>query len=181
MANCIQELIITHDGVSADIQNDLYAETGLRELATQKILKYVGDVVVGRNAANVKTRINAAKASGTFTLASMVATNTVTINGVVFTCVASGATGNQFNVGGTDALTATALAAAINASVTALVVNVVTAAAVGAVVTVTAVDPGLVGNSITIANSANGTASGARLTGGTNGDTETTHYFGSGS
>ena len=49
------------------------------------------------------------------TLASVVATNTVTIDGVVFTAIASGATGTQFNVGGNDTATAVNLAASINA------------------------------------------------------------------
>lgn len=109
----------------------------------------------------------ATAASGTFTLASVVATDVCSINGVNFTCVASGATGNQFNVGADDDETATNLAAAINASVTALVTGVVTASASGDVVTVTAVQKGLVGNSIAIASAdATITVSGARLTGG---------------
>jgi hypothetical protein len=47
------------------------------------------------------------------------------------------------------------------------------------VITIEALLPGELGNAVTIANSANATASGARLTGGTNGDAERTHYFGS--
>jgi hypothetical protein len=63
--------------------------------------------------------------------ASVVATNAITINGVVFLCVASGATGNQFNVGGTDTISATNLAAVINASVTAGIAGMVTATSIG--------------------------------------------------
>ena len=113
---------------------------------------------------------NEVQATGTFVLTSVVATDAISINGVTFTAVASGATGNQFNVGVDDAATATNLANAINASVTALVTGVVTAARTDdspATVTVTAVNGGAQGNLITIA-SADGTivASGARLTGG---------------
>lgn len=50
------------------------------------------------------------------TLAGVIANDTVVINGRTFTCVASGATGNQFNVGGTDIVTATNLAASVIAS-----------------------------------------------------------------
>lgn len=49
------------------------------------------------------------------TLSAMVATDTVTIRGTVFTCVASGATAQQFNVGGTDTLTAVELKNQVNA------------------------------------------------------------------
>lgn len=47
-----------------------------------------------------------------------VAADTVTICGVTFTAIASGATGNQFNVGVTAALTAANLAATMNANTT---------------------------------------------------------------
>lgn len=117
------------------------------------------------------------QATGTITLSSLVATDTVTVNGVVFTCVASGATGNQFNVGGTDTITATNLAVAINASSTAKVINVISAAAVAAIVTITAIQPGLQGNMNTIAISAHGSVSGSGfLTSGTDGDQITTNF-----
>ncbi|WP_319403193.1 hypothetical protein [uncultured Anaeromusa sp.] len=47
-----------------------------------------------------------------------VAADTVTICGVTFTAIASGATGNQFNVGATIAATATNLVATMNANAT---------------------------------------------------------------
>lgn len=117
-------------------------------------------------------------ATGTFTLDTVIATDAVSINGVTFTCVASGATGNQFNVGASDTDTATALAAAINASSSALVSEHVTASSSAAVVTITALYGGTPGNAITIA-SADGTitASGARLTGGADG-TEASYSYG---
>lgn len=110
---------------------------------------------------------NATRASGTFTLATVIATDAVSINGVTFTCVASGAGANQFNVGASDTLTAANLAAAINASVTALVAGYVTASSATNVVTVSSTVYGLAGNQTLIA-SADGTitASGAALTGG---------------
>lgn len=109
----------------------------------------------------------AVAASGEFALDTVIATDAISINGVSFTCVASGATGNQFNVGADDEETAVNLAAAINASVTALVTGVVTAEADGTDVIVTAVQKGLGGNAITIASAdATIVASGARLTGG---------------
>lgn len=109
----------------------------------------------------------ATAASGTYTLDTVIATDAVSINGVSFTAVAAGATGNQFNVGADDTETAANLAAAINASATALVNQHVTASSVDEVVTVTAVNKGVFGNAVTIASAdATITPSGARLTGG---------------
>lgn len=53
-------------------------------------------------------------AYGTITLSSFAAGDFVIIQGVQFTGVASGAVGTQFNIGGTDILTASALVDAIN-------------------------------------------------------------------
>jgi hypothetical protein len=88
-------------------------------------------------------------ASATATLSSAVATNKVTIASHDFTAVASGATGDQWNIGADDNASAANLAAAINASTTSGVQGVVTASASGAVVTVTAVGGGTGGNAIT--------------------------------
>lgn len=76
---------------------------------------------------------------------------------------------NQFDFGGTNAQTATALAAAINASTTDAINDFVTASVNSATVTVTAIAYGDEGNTITLASS-NGTrlaVSAARLAGGT--------------
>lgn len=116
------------------------------------------------------------QATGTFTTVSAVATDAITVNGVTFTAVASGATGNQFNIGANDAATATNIAAAINASATDLVSKHVTASAASNVVTITAVLPGHAGNAVTITSAvATITASGARLTGGT--ETTTSYTY----
>lgn len=68
----------------------------------------------------------------TITGASVIATDAVNVNGTAFACVASGATGNQFNLGADDAETMANLAAKINA------LSGIDATADGAVVTVTA-------------------------------------------
>jgi hypothetical protein len=51
-------------------------------------------------------------------LAGVVTSDTCSINGVTYTAVASAATAFQFNVGGTDALTAASLASQFNANQT---------------------------------------------------------------
>jgi hypothetical protein len=117
---------------------------------------------------------NDVAASGTLTLASVVATNTCTVNGVTFTAVASGATGNQFNVGGTDTITAVNLASAINGSITAGVTGVVSASSAAAVVTVSAIAAGAGGNSLALAGGTHITASGSTLAGGVTATNATT-------
>lgn len=174
-------LTITHDkDTAADMTARLSAETNNPKLYVNRLQDYLQGVSSGIYHAKIDSQVDqgsATAASGTLTLASVVATNTCAVNGVTFTCVASGATGNQFNVGGTDTVTATNLAAAINASVTALVSGYVTATSAGAVVTVTAAKRNQDGNMCTISGGqATITASGARLTGGTDASANTYSY-----
>ena len=73
--------------------------------------------------------LTAATAAGTVAIeftANATAGNTVTVCGVVFTAVASGATGNQFNVGAALTNSITNLVTAINASSTAVAAGVAT-------------------------------------------------------
>lgn len=108
-------------------------------------------------------------ATGTATFSTAVATNTLTVNGVTFTAVASGATGNQFNIGADDTASAANLAAAINASTSPAVKGSVTASSALGVVTITARAPGTGGNAITLAETGDGiTVSGEVLSGGFN-------------
>jgi len=96
------------------------------------------------------------------------AASTVTINGTAFTFVASGATGNQVNLGANLAATMTALVTVLNASV---VTGVAAATYTGTATALTIVHDtlGVAGNTFTLAASApsNGTPSGATLSGGT--------------
>lgn len=110
--------------------------------------------------------------TGTFTISSgnLAANDTVTVAGIAFAAKASGAVGNQFNIGGSALATAQACAAAINASSNVNTLVTATAAAGASssgVVTLTASQPGPLGNLITLAKSAlNGTVSGATFSGG---------------
>ena len=102
----------------------------------------------------------------TFT-ANPSASHTITINGVVWTFVASGATGTQTNIGANLAATLTQLATDLNASVNASITPVTYANVGGTKLGFTHDTLGAVGNSFTIASgNANGVASGATLSGG---------------
>ena len=102
----------------------------------------------------------------TFT-ANPSASHTITINGVVWTFVASGATGTQTNIGANLAATLTQLATDLNASVNASITPVTYANVGGTKLGFTHDTLGAVGNTFTIASgNANGVASGATLSGG---------------
>ena len=107
-------------------------------------------------------------ASGDITFAvNPSATHTITINGVIWTFVASGATGTQTNIGGSLAATLTQLATDLNASVNAGITPSSYANTGGTKLTVTYKTVGAAGNAFTIASgNANGVASGATLSGG---------------
>lgn len=114
------------------------------------------------------TTVATVAARGSLTLlTNLIANDTVTVDGVVYTAVASGATGQQFNIGANAGATATAMAAIINPSAN------VAAVATGAVVNLTAKALGLAGNARALSTNAAAriTLSGATLTGGANGHT----------
>jgi phage tail sheath gpL-like len=128
------------------------------------IQRFIGGA--NRETATIYAKHTLVAASGTITLEEGTGTITATINGVAI----------QITWATDDATSAGLLANAINASANALVANHVTAVAVAEVVTITAVSPGIVGNTITLAASGTGaTASGARLTGGS--ETRVTYTF----
>jgi hypothetical protein len=114
-------------------------------------------------------------ASGSITFAVQPAVNaTVTINGTAFTFVASGAVGNQINIGANLAATLTALAVVLNASVVAGVA-LATYTGIATALNIAFDVLGATGNTFTLAASiapaSNGTVSAATLTGGLNAHT----------
>ena len=116
-------------------------------------------------------------ATGSFTFSAQpVASSTITVAGTVFTFVASGAVGNQINIGANLAATMTALAVVLNASVVpAVAAATYTATATAINIVFDAL--GHAGNAFTLAASttpaSNATPSGATLTGGANDHTFT--------
>jgi len=102
------------------------------------------------------------RATGTLTLGTVVANNTATVNGRLFTFKATPTDLQHVLLGGTAAANAINLAAKINA----LEGNAVTATPATNVVTVRANAEGTAGNSIAIVGGSNVTASGATLAGG---------------
>jgi hypothetical protein len=148
-----------------------------------------GDFVIPMDLENIGLWLKAAfgqpvtaaavAATGSITFSAQPTVNsTVTINGIVFTFVASGATGTQSNIGGTLTLTLSNLATVLNASVNGSVTPV-TYSSNATQLLFTHDTLGHGGNAFTIAASTSpasfGTVSAATLTGGAN-----THTFQSG-
>jgi len=129
--------------------------------------QYLEAAAGGYGSLSIINQVAAVKASGTVTLASVLANDTVTINGVVLTAVAGAAGADQFSIDGSDTVDAASFIAGVaaNATLSALVVG----SQVAGVVTLTALVGGVSGNAITLASS-NGTrlaVSAARLASGT--------------
>lgn len=158
---------------SNDDLTQLKFDTLSPQESMESLSNYLDKLSAGCGHASVDMRSGGGAASGTVTLASMVATDTVTVGNQVFTCVASGATANQFNVGVSDTATATNLAAAINAS--SSMAGVASATSAVAVVTVTSARYGAIGNLVALAISAHGSVSSATLSGGTNSTSHVMH------
>jgi phage tail sheath gpL-like len=150
------------------------------------LINYFQAAASGERTCSFDVQVNggaSVAASGTITLSSFnTASDTIIINGVTLTCVASGATNNQWNVKASASAQATEIARAINASSTSLVSGTQTASAAGGVVTITAATKGIGGNAITLAKGVDAgsvmTVSGTgRLTGGT-ATTANVYHFG---
>jgi hypothetical protein len=118
----------------------------------RRVASHVGRGSQGAMACNLSLAFNpvAAKATVTFTGVGT-ANDTLTIANVAITLVASGATGNQVNIGGTATLTAAAVVALINSS--ASFTGICTASNVAGVITLVAAIPGTIGNGLALAKS----------------------------
>jgi hypothetical protein len=95
------------------------------------------------------------------------ATNTITLNGTAWTFVASGAAGNQTNIGGNAAATMTTLVTNLNASADAQVAKNTYAALSGTTLQITGKTAGTTNNGYTLAtNVSGGSVSPGGMTGG---------------
>lgn len=118
-------------------------------------------------------------ASGTLTVVSAIATDSVTIGTITLTATSNPTTDLHWEIdGASDTLDAASLAAAVNANPT--LSKVVVATSTTNVVTITALQKGLVGNQIPV-SAAGGTitASGSFLASGTGGATSAAKTYSS--
>lgn len=177
MANKRTTLVITHNTESLQTAKDLLLRPASKpRAAAVYVQRFFEAISIGGRSAKYTAQVDngdAATAIGTFTFSGIAAAgDTILINGVTITCVASGPTNNQFIPGATSAQTAANLAAAIASSTSSLISQSVTASSLASVVTVSAIAPGSQGNTNTIAKGVDAgsvnTVSGARLSGGSN-------------
>jgi len=152
----------------ASLTGGIYASTGAVTLADNAI------TMTGPTSPPVGYS-NQTFATGTFSLVSSVAGDTVVTGNTTFTEVSSVTTPTsiQFQNGASDTATAANLAAAINANPTTN--QYVVATSSGAVVTLTDVFPSAMGNFYPIAGSTNISASGSFLFGGVTGTPSIIH------
>ncbi len=157
------------------IKNIFLKPTSDQREECRAIGDYMTAAAAGLRTCSYDVQVNngtATAATGTIAFSSFsTANDTILINGVTLTCVASGATNNQWNVKSTAALQAAEVIRAINASTTSLVSGQVTASLTStATVTLTSKFVDISGNAVTIAKGTDAgsvmTVSGARLTGG---------------
>lgn len=143
---------------------DIYLEQELRRLFST--IEFADDYSSGTVTINTTS---ATKATGDITLASAIAGNTVTVNGLTYTGVAGAKADNtEFSIDTSDTAAATDLANSITNDVRVGTVNDVTATSSLGVVTVTASVGGIIGNTVTMSENTTGTTIvvDATLTGG---------------
>jgi hypothetical protein len=154
--------------------------SGKPKTGTQAVVQFFKDLLSGQQVGILDVQTGSADpvaASGTFTLASVIATDAFTIGTETFVFSSNPANENQIEVDGADnTADAAAAAAAINAH--SVIGKIVSATSALGVVTVTALQKGVVGNMIPISDADTTiTTSGAFLTGGTGGvDSSATQY-----
>jgi phage tail sheath gpL-like len=176
------QIVVNAEETQAKLIQDLVMDTTKTREAALALSQYFRNVASGSSTAVVDVHTGSAApvaASGTFTLVSVPADDTVVIGGVTLTAKASPAGEAQWSQAGSDTVDAASLATVINAHST--LSQVVTATSAAGVVTVTAKVKGVVGNVITISETGSSiTASGTALTGGTGGatDSATTYVLG---
>lgn len=150
----MQTLLVLTQGITADqFISEIRPVTTDPNLSTQRLANYLKGQSGGNYTSGISTLMTIDSAAATATLTftgAPTAAQTFVLLGTTFTAVASGATGNQFNIGATITETATNVVTAVNASATALVTRNVVASSVAGVVTFTAIVPGTVGNFLTL-------------------------------
>lgn len=148
----LTRLVIDNPALTAtSVQRIMRTTPNARTLSIRSISDFMRGIACGARRGSIALNTGAVQATATLTVTGApTATETFTICGTVFTARASGAVGNEFNIGGTVTITATNIAAAVNASATAKVTGAVLANSLVGVVTFTARTPGAVGNGLSL-------------------------------
>ncbi len=155
-------ITLTHGSEAQQtVQDLLLAPSSKPRTSAQKVARYFEGSALGNRSCKYDVEVNSGdevQATGTITLSSFAAEDTVTIGTQTFTSKASPSGANEFLSTGGDTVVAAALVVKINAHTS--LTRVVSATSSLGVVTLTCATPGLVGNQIGIAISAHGSVSG---------------------
>lgn len=143
-------------------------------LILTRLGRFIAGIGLGTFKSNTEIMTGGTYATIDATLASVVATNTIVIGGITLTAVNSGATNVQFNVGGSNTITAANLATAINANTS--LDQTVQATSSGAVVTISCKIPGTIGNLVTTTATGGTITVASVLAGGTDGSSGTVSH-----
>lgn len=166
-------VIIETKQLGADVANQIKPQAANKAKSLARLGRYIEGMGLGARRGVVNLRTSAVKSTATITFTGApTANDTFVLCGTTFTAKASGATTNEFNIGGTVTETATNVAAAINASNAATVTASVVATSSAGVVTITALDPGAMGNGLRLTESLDN-ATRVDFAGGSNGTSTT--------
>lgn len=145
--------VFDHSEDAAQIQAVLAFEESNHIESAIRLSSYLDAVTSGARRAKLISFVGAVSAVGTLTLTGLpTAADTFSVNGVSFEAKASGATGDEFNIGSDETETAQNIVAAVVASASADV-SYITASSVAGVVTFSCDVPGLIGNQLTLTES----------------------------
>jgi phage tail sheath gpL-like len=136
----------------ANLQQVLQVGANEKKVGIIVLITYLREIIAGLSRGNVTVQtgsVDPVKASGTATVVSVAAGNTLTIAGTTLTASATPSGAAQFLSTGSDTVVAAAIAACINANPT-LNVLVSATSALG-VVTISALESSALGNLITLA------------------------------
>lgn len=153
--SAFQMLILESRHSGDDVANLILPHSSDVAATIQRTARYIAGYGNGAYRGEFLLRTAAVKATATLTFTGQPSdTQTFVLCGTTFTARASGASGNEFNIGATVALTIANLVAAVNASATAKVTASVLAIATSATVaTFQAIDPGAAGNGYVLTES----------------------------
>lgn len=154
----LTRIVIESRASAAEIAEFIAPQVQESRQAIARLARWLTGMAGGGRDGTLELCTGAVKATATLTMTGLPSdTNTFVLCGTTFTARASGASGNEFNIGATATLTAVAIAAAVNASATAKVTASVVATSSEGVVTFTALVPGTIGNGFVLTESMDNT------------------------
>lgn len=160
---------VEHQKAAASLLNTLDPQTASPRQSLRRLADFIRGMAGGAYRGITQLRVGAVKATATLTFTGApTADETFVVCGVTFTAKDSGASGDQFDIGGSVTATAANVVTAVNASASAGVTGSVLASSSAGVVTFTALVAGTAGNGYVLTESLSN-ATRVQFAGGTNG------------